>query len=282
MTVIGLFFKRLRILPHFLLLVAIDFVKWIIERGWTKFEGWGIHLYIGPFGNGKTCSMVRDVYSLCCKYRGMTVLTNLNLKNFPEDTKILPLRCARDILEAPAGTLVVIDEIGTIWNSRDFNDGKTKDGKGGGLSKTVFQNIAQCRHRNVAIYGTAQHWMFLDIILRRITTDVTVCSASFAHPFTRMVTNRCYDAKEYEVFSGNPLLPLVPVYVDCYVQTNRLRALYDTKEMVETLLTMDYVPDNEIIANLNGSAAAAPADIPVPADKKKQLELIKKMKKGGL
>lgn len=279
MTVILLFFKRLKIFPYFLFLVIKDFIKWLSERGWTKFEGWGIHLYIGGFGSGKSCSMVRDVYSLCCKYRGMTVLTNLKLQNFPEDTKILPLKCARDIINAPDKTLVVIDEIGTIWHSRDFNEGKTKDGKGGGLSKTTFQNIAQCRHRNVAIYGTAQHWMFLDIILRRITDDVTVCSSWFSHPFSRMITNRCYSGKEYEMFSGNPLFPLIPVYVDCYVQTDKLRALYDTKEMVDTLLTMDYVSDNEIIANLNGSAVA-PSE--VPADKKKQRELLQKMKKGGL
>lgn len=279
MTVLSLFFKRLKILPHFLLLVVIDFVKWVAARGWTKFEGWGIHLYIGPFGNGKTCSMVRDVYNLCCKYRGMTVLTNLELKNFPSDTVIKPLNCARDIINASDNTLVVIDEIGTIWHSRDFNEGKTKDGNGGGLSKIVFQNIAQVRHRNIAIYGTAQHWMFLDIILRRITTDVTVCSGSFAHPFTRMVTNRCYNGKEYEMFSGNPLLPLVPVYVDCYVQTDKLRDLYDTKQMVETLLTMDYNPDSEIAADLNGSA---PPPVEIPADKKKQRELLNKMKKGGL
>lgn len=279
MTVILLFFKRLKIFPYFLFLVIKDFIKWLSERGWTKFEGWGIHLYIGGFGSGKSCSMVRDVYSLCCKYRGMTVITNLKLQNFPEDTKILPLNCARDIINAPDNTLVVIDEIGTIWHSRDFNEGKTKDGNGGGLSKTVFQNIAQCRHRNVAIYGTAQHWMFLDIILRRITADVTVCSSWFSHPFSRMITNRCYNGKEYEMFSGNPLLPLVPVYVDCYVQTDKLRSLYDTKEMVETLLTMDYISDNEIIANLNGSAVA-PSE--VPADRKKQRELLQKMKKGGL
>lgn len=279
MTVITLFFKRLRILPHFLLLTAIDFVKWIVGRGWTKFEGWGIHLYIGSFGGGKTCSMVRDVYNLCRKYRGITVITNLELKNFPSDTVIKPLTCARDIINAPDNTIVLIDEIGTIWHSRDFNEGKTKDGKGGGLSKIVFQNVAQVRHRNVAIYGTSQHWMFLDVILRRITTDVTICSGSFAHPFTRMITNRCYDGKEYELFSGNPLFPLVPVYVDCYVQTDKLRGLYDTKQMVDTLLTMDYYPDSEIAADLNGSAAPPAA---VPADKRKQRELISKMKKGGL
>lgn len=275
MTVIGLFFKRLKLMPHFLLLVAIDFVRWIISRGWTIFDDWGLHIYVGKFGAGKTSSMVREAYKICCRYSGMTVLTNVNIKNFPEDTKIIyPLKSARQIIDAPDNTIVVIDEIGTIFNSRDWSNSK-----GGGVPKALFQHICQCRHRHMKILATTQDWMFMDKQLRQITADVTVCSSAFAHPFSRMVTNRVYDAREYTMFFENPLLPLTALYIDCYVQTDKLRSLYDTKEMVETLLTMDYIPDSEILANQTGEPAA-PSQI--PADKKKQLELIKKMKKGGL
>ncbi len=275
-----LIFKRIKCFPHFIFLVILDLVQWLKNRGWTIFEGWGIHIYIGPFGQGKTCSMVRDAYSICCTYRNMNVITNLNLIGFPEDTKISKLKSAIDIINAPDNTIVVIDELGTIWNSRDFADGKTKDGKGGGLSKSTFQNIAQCRHRHVMILGTAQHWKFMDILLRRITDEVIVCSSAFAHPFSRMITNRIYDAKEYELFADNPLLPLLPVDVDCFVQTDKLRGLYDTREMVDTLLTMEYIPDTEIIANQIGEVVAAPVEIPV--DKKKQQQLLNKIRKGGL
>ncbi len=278
--IVRLFFKRLKCLPLFLFLVTVDFFHWLKNRGWTIFEGWGIHIYIGPFGQGKTCSMVRDAYNICCRYPGMNVITNLNLNGFPDGTKISKLHSALDIINAPDNTIVVLDELGTIWNSRDFAEGKTKDGKGGGISKSTFQNIAQCRHRHVMILGTAQHWKFMDILLRRITDEVIVCSSSFAHPFSRMVTNRIFDAKEYELFAENPMLPLLPVDVDCYVQTNKLRGLYDTREMVDTILTMDYIPDNEIIANQIGEVVAPPADIPV--DRKKQQQLLNKIRKGGL
>lgn len=278
--IIKLFFKRLKCLPLFLLLVTIDFILWLKKRGWTIFEGWGIHIYIGAFGQGKTCSMVRDAYNICCRYPGMNVITNLELKGFPEGTKISELKGARSIIEAPDNTIVVLDELGTIWNSRDFAEGKTKDGKGGGISKSTFQNIAQCRHRHVMILGTAQHWKFMDILLRRITDEVIVCSSSFAHPFSRMITNRVFDAKEYELFAENPMLPLLPVDVDCFVQTDKLRGLYDTRQMVDTILTDDYIPDNEIISNLIGEVTAPPPDVPV--DRKKQQQLLNKIRKGGL
>lgn len=278
--IVKLIFKRLKCLPLFLFLVTVDLIRWLKNRGWTIFEGWGIHIYIGAFGQGKTCSMVRDAYNICCTYRNMNVITNLNLIGFPEDTKISKLKSALDIINAPDNTIVVLDELGTIWNSRDFADGKTKDGKGGGLSKSTFQNIAQCRHRHVMILGTAQHWKFMDILLRRITDEVIICSSAFAHPFSRMITNRVFDAKEYELFADNPMLPLLPVDVDCFVQTDKLRGLYDTREMVDTLLTMEYIPDTEIIANQIGEVVAPSMDIPV--DKKKQQQLLNKIRKGGL
>lgn len=119
----------------------------------------------------------------------------------------------------------------------------------------------------------------MDKQLRQITADVTVCSSAFSHPFSRMVTNRVYDAREYTMFFENPLLPLTALYIDCYVQTDKLRALYDTKEMVETLMKMEYIPDSEILANQTGDPGT-PSE--VPADRKKQRELLQKMKKGGL
>ena len=276
MFVMQLLFKRIKIFPHFLFLIFKDLFSWIAHRGWTVFEEFGLHIYVAKFGQGKTCSMVRDAYNLCCRYKGLTVLTNISLSGFPEDTKIVPLKTAQDILNAPDNTIVLIDEIGTIFNSRDFNS--AGNGKRGGVPKPVFQMLCQCRHRHIVIYGTTQDWMFLDKQLRQISADVTVCSAWLHHPFSRMITNRVYDAREYTMFFDNPMLPLTEISVDCYVQTDKLRSLYDTKEMVATMLTMEYIDDKEILASQ--SDLVAPSY--VPTDKKEQNKLVSKLRKGGL
>ena len=78
---IKLFFRRLRLFPHFLICVGVDMFKWIKGRRWQVFEGWGLHIYLGAFGQGKTCSMVRDAYAQCCKYKELQILTNLNVIN---------------------------------------------------------------------------------------------------------------------------------------------------------------------------------------------------------
>lgn len=50
---IKLFFRRLRLFPHFLICVGVDMFKWIKGRRWQVFEGWGLHIYLGAFGQGK-------------------------------------------------------------------------------------------------------------------------------------------------------------------------------------------------------------------------------------
>lgn len=247
---LGLFLKRVRLFPHMLFLVIKDVIRYYKTHENKKFQLFGLHIYVGKFGQGKTCTMVRDAYNLARQYDDVTILTNLKLCNFPETTTVLPLRCIQDILDAPDNTIVLIDEIGTIFNSRDFQNNKRKgNGEVDGLPKVLFQHICQVRHRHMVIFGTVQKWGFLEKQLRSITADVTVCSTFPAHPFSRMVSNYVYDADEYDMFYQSPLRPLSPLAMDCWIQTDFIRSLYDTKEMVNTLLSMDYVSDEETDRN---------------------------------
>ncbi len=48
--------------PVFWYYIFKDFGKYIKEKGWTRFNYWGLHLFIGKFGGGKTISAVRRAY----------------------------------------------------------------------------------------------------------------------------------------------------------------------------------------------------------------------------
>lgn len=279
MNYLGLFFRRLRVAPHALFLAAKDVHHYYKMHENKHFHLFGLHIYLGKFGQGKTCSMVRDAYLLAKQFEDVTILTNLNISNFPDDVQILKLRCIQDILDAPDNTIVLIDEIGTLFNSRDFQKNQRK-GKGTepeGLPKVLFQHICQVRHRNMVIFGTCQRWGFLEKQLREITKSVTVCSAFPDHPFSRMITNYCYDGEEYDMFYQSPMRPLEPLSVDVWVQTDFIRSLYDTKEMVSTMLTMDYVPDEETD---RATSFDTPAAFPsAPMDKKSERLLRSNMSK---
>lgn len=210
------------------------------------FNGWGIHLFVGKFGAGKTSLMITEAYQLCKKYPQLSILTNIKVQNFPSYTKILPLNTAIDILNAPPNTLVLIDEIGTIFNSRDFSGGKNA------VPKPLFQHLCQCRKRRMMIYATVQRFNLLDKQIRDITADVTACHTHFKHPFVRIQTGYTYDIEEYELYSENKTYSPVQMYNRTYIQRNHYRQLYDTSELVTSMLGKDYLSDEEILANREG------------------------------
>lgn len=243
MVLLSVLFQYLFKLPRWMAWHLHDLFFYIKEKGWKRFEGWGLHLYVGAFGAGKTSSMVHDAYALASRYKCLTIVTNVKLQNFPKWTRILPLHSPQDILNAPENTLVVIDEIGTIFNSRDF--AKSKDS----VPKILFQHLCQCRKRHMMIYATTQRWNFLDKQLRDITATVRVTRTHFAHPFSRICTVWRYDAPTYDLAYSNPMVPLRPLRGTVYIQTNKIRSLYDTSELVQSMLSAEYISDEEILAN---------------------------------
>lgn len=258
-------FQYLVRLPAFAFWLLKDFFWYIRCKYWTVFDMWGLHIYVAKFGGGKTSSMVANAYSLCRQYSQLSVVTNLTLSNFPKHTKILPLNTVNDILNAPENTLVLIDEIGTLFNSRDFKQGTA-------LPKILFQYLCQCRHRHMMIYGTVQRWQFLDKQLRDITSTVRVCRSHLQHPFSRITTVTSYDALDYEMSYTNPLLKLSPLSVKVRLQTDKVRSLYDTMQMVDTLLSYDYDTDEEILQNQGQGVFASG----IQAVEKKEQRKIKK------
>ena len=110
-----MFFKLIYNFPSLFFYYVYDRLIFIYFRKIKQFYGWGIHLHTGKFGQGKTSLMVLKAYKLACKYPQLHILTNIKLTNFPAHTAIIPLKTAKDILNAPTNTLVLIDEIGTIF-----------------------------------------------------------------------------------------------------------------------------------------------------------------------
>lgn len=233
------FFK----LPKFYIYFVYDLLCYLYFKRYQEFFGWGIHLYIGRFGAGKTNTAVHYVYKQCLKYKQLSVLTNINLTNFPKWTNILELKTADDIVHAPDNCIVLIDEIGTIFNSRDFSTGKDA------VPKILFQHLCQCRKRHMQIIGTVQKYNLLDKQIRDISADVTVCKCSFKHPFSRFVRTYTYDVDEYEMYLNNRMYNPKLLSSGVYIQSNLCRNLYDTSELVSNMLRKDYLSDKEILEN---------------------------------
>ena len=243
MYLIVLLFKNLFILPGYLCYQIFDHLIYHFYRKKKIFNGWGIHLFTGKFGQGKTMLQTIKAYKLACKYPQLTILTNYELKNFPKHTRILPLNSAQDILNAPPDTLVLIDEIGTLFNSRDFSSGKNS------VPKPLFQHLCQVRKRRMMIYATVQRFNLLDKQIRDITATVTECSCQGKHPFSRKITALTYDIDEYEAHQMNRMYRMIPLSSTVCLQKDFYRELYDTSNLIKGLLSKEYLSDEEILRN---------------------------------
>lgn len=242
-VVIKLFFSWVFKFPHFLMYYIYDLLCYYYYRLYMLFYGWGIHLYVGKFGQGKTSAMTIRAYELAKKYPQLTILTNMTLKNFPEHTKILNLETAQDILNAPNDTIVLIDEIGTIFNSRDFSSGKNA------VPKPLFQHLCQCRKRRMMILATVQRFNLLDKQIRDISATVISCRTTFSHPFSRAITTRTFDIDEYEAYQLNPNYSPAIMDIKVIIQSNKYRNLYDTSSLIKGMMKKEYLSDEEILIN---------------------------------
>lgn len=226
-------FSNLVRLPVFLFYQIHDRFFYYKEKRYKDFDRWGIHIFTSKFGAGKTSSMVYTAFKLCKRFPQVQVLSNIKLSGFPKHTVIKPLNSVDDIFSCADNTIILIDEIGTILNSRDFCNGKS-------MSKSLFQYFCQVRHRHVVLFGTSQRWHFVDKQIRDVATTVRVCSSYFPHPFTRCVNVTYYDAQDYDLSYSNPMISLAPIDCMVYLQSDRIRQMYDTTEMVQTILHSDY------------------------------------------
>ncbi len=238
-----IFFKFFKNFSQIVCYSVYDRVLFAHYKMKYDFNGWGVHLFTGRFGAGKTSYMVKRAYDLAFQYPQLSILTNIKLQNFPYWTNIIQLNNAKDILEAPANTLVLIDEIGTIFNSRDFSGGKCA------VPKPLFQHLCQCRKRKMMIFGTVQRFNLLDKQIRDITADVTACHSHWAHPFCRWQTAYTFDIEEYELYSENKTYKPRCLRSDLIIQSNHVRNLYDTSQLVDNMLNKEYLSDSEIVAN---------------------------------
>lgn len=242
-ALLGRTLKRIWLFPQSLVYFLYDFILHTYACTKYEFKGYGIHLYCGYFGQGKTQSMVNLAYYICKKNRCMNLLTNIDVRYFPYDVHVTKLNHVDDILNCECNTIIFIDEIGTLFNSRDFMGGKNS------VPKVLFQLLCQNRKKKLMLCGTASRFSLVDKQIRDVTEDVTICTCSFRYPYSRLVQNYTYDIEEYECFITNrTYVPRVKNY-DTYIQTNHIRECYNSTSLVTDMLTHTYENDETILRN---------------------------------
>lgn len=170
---------------------AVDLYYYIKRKEYNRCPFYGrvdiISAYRNKvFGSGKTLCVSKQVHDIYNKYNGLPVwdeskqafvtqhihiVSNVSFSDIPY-TPFVTSRQLMDV-EQPREdiTIFVMDEIGAIWNSRDF---KTN------ISTELLRNLLQVRKNKIYIIGTSQRFHFCDALLRQITANL-VCEENVAY-----------------------------------------------------------------------------------------------------
>lgn len=137
-----------------------------------------------------------------------------------------------------SGVIFVIDEIqnqGLDWNN---------------FPQTLLSVITQQRKQKIKIFVTAQVYKTVPIQIRRQCFDVVECKTWFG----RWTRHKCYDAEEYNNVIDNPTpekkLKMPRKYKESFIQSNYIRKLYDTNQVISSLKDFDLLCSDERTSNI--------------------------------
>lgn len=193
-----------------------------------KLHLYGIWLYCGLYGQGKTMALTEYLMRMRKKYGDKIIIaTNYGFKG--ED---FPINSWKDLLvEYDKPVIFGYDEIQNEFNSRDYKNFPYE------LVKLLTQNR---KGNGKQIVGTAQRFTRVDKVIRELCSHVVECR-TFAGRWTRL---RRYDVDDYEEMKATINVTKkhkVPCHRYSFIQTNKMRDAYDSYQMLETAKSKEYV-----------------------------------------
>lgn len=189
-----------------------------------EFNEYGLTLYCGMQGYGKTISMVDKLEEIRMQYPDVKICTNFGYIH--ED---IALTDWQQILELrhDAGIVFAIDEIQNEFDVYDVRNFSTR----------ILRTITQQRKQKIKIYGTSQHFNRVSKPLREQTFEVVDCW-TFAGRWT---WQKCFDAMEYQAVIDNPerKQKLKRKWRKNFVQNNAIRQAYDSYKVIDDMAKLE-------------------------------------------
>ena len=183
---------------------------------------YGIHLFCGRTGGGKNMTVNYLICEIREKY-GDSVYIATNFNHKKSDFKFMSLEEINNDYDKPI--LFVIDESNTIFNSRKYKE----------FDFDFLRTLTHNRHKRKMIYCLTQDYNMLDISFRRLCLYVYQCKTRFH----RLTIFKKYFVEDYEQLITEKNIDkkrkIKPLQRVSFVQTDELRNMYDTFEMVEDL-----------------------------------------------
>lgn len=210
---------------------VIDFLKYFIIDlivNWGKepeFDEYGVTIYVGDQGSGKSVSAVEYMERMKHKYKRLKTCTNLGYEK--QDYELLLWNDFMKYSNGKDGMLFCWDEI-----HGDYNQNSWKD-----FPEELLSEISQQRKQKVKIICTAQNYGDIPIQIKRQCFWVVECNTFMK----RWVFQKRFPKRTYEKILDNPdkKIKFNPSRYS-FVQSNYIRSLYDTDRKIERMKEHGY------------------------------------------
>lgn len=219
--------------PHRMLLYGVtDSIGYIIKRKWNDFNLYGISMYIGMFGHGKTLSMTHQARLIYKAYGDkVRFISNYKLNDIP----YIPLINFNQLVDIGEedddeyiGTVILIDEIENVLSHRNFAN----------FPLPLLHMLTQQRKKRVFILCSAQRFFMVDKLWRSITTNVYNCNK-----YWRFQHIEKYDAWDLEQSMNYKMIQRQD-NIWWFVR-NIDYLSYDTSEMVKKSAAENFISNEE-------------------------------------
>jgi len=196
------------------------------KSGIKQFNEYGLRLYSGCQGSGKTSSMVEQLERYRLEFGNQLFIAT----NFGYIHENLRLETLDDLIDLPK----FVREMGYIglvigWDEiqNDFDNTVRT------FPVTILRTITQQRKQSIKILATSQVFTRVSKAIREQTFEVVQCRTLLG----RWVFQKWYDPTEYEYYIANAnkdkKLPVKRKYN--FVQTDYQRNLYDSFAVIDNL-----------------------------------------------
>lgn len=216
------FFKKLFVqLPKIL---AHD----IMNNDPNEFKEYGLHMFIGKQGTGKTSALVHTLMYWQKKYPYLKVNTNMGYKY--EDGEINHWRDMVNCENGKMGIANVLDEIQTWFSSQQSKD----------FPPEMLGEISQQRKQRKCTMGTAQVFGKIAKPIREQTTHVYLPKTFFGCvTIIRRTEPEYYDSEtgKFTKMTG----------FEFFVHTLELRNAFDTYKRIKKYSEQGFKPESEIM-----------------------------------
>lgn len=184
-------------------------------------------------GGGKTISMVEYLNRMKDKFPDCKIVTNFNY--IRQDMPFTDWRQFTEVRNGLDGVIFAIDELQNEYNSNNWQD----------FPEELLSTVTMQRKQRIKIVATSQVFTRVVKQLREQCYEVVECKTILG----RWTRQKCFDADDYNSIVDN-LTPERKFRTHkkwrySFIQNNRIRSLFDSYAVVESIKNKDYIKRNE-------------------------------------